>query len=315
MTTNNNTIPQGQVKVTNLMLLAISGALAHEGAIGLEHNTAAALTADYHDYAGNPATPAVLGKQPLLNAALLAIKTTQAAADAALKTGRQFCQGTLGTLKPALGHRWNGQWNAAGFTAGNLQVPALPLALLAQVRQFFEANPAKESGIYTAAGAQAQVAAIQAAVLARDNAKGARHSAKAARDASFKQVRKRLSDLRAELAQLIAPTDDRWYAFGFRRPADGKVPTAVTGLVLTPLGAGAGAVLVSWGASSYAEDYRVSWKPSSMSSGEPGVLAGLVAETQFALTGLPSGVPIVVSVTARNNSGETEPMEAAIVVP
>ena len=167
---NTNKIPQSQVQVMNLALFAHPGALAHGDAIGLEHNTAAHLLADIHDYAGNPATPLILGKQALLNAQLLSIKTTQAAAQAALKTGRQYCQASIALLRPVLGHRWNGAWNAAGFTAGSLSVPAVPLSVLVQLRAYFEANPAQESGTYTAAGAQAQVTAIQAALQARDTA-------------------------------------------------------------------------------------------------------------------------------------------------
>ena len=87
----------------------------------------------------------------------------------------------------------------------------------------------------------------------------------------------------------------------------------MTGLVLTPLGAGS--VLASWAAPSYAENYRVSWKLLNASSGEPAIQAGLVAETQFALTGLPSGEPIAVTVSARNDAGETTATEAQILVP
>jgi hypothetical protein len=308
---NDNTIPKGQAAVGNLALLAIPGALAAGAAIGLEHNTAPLIAADYYDYAGNPATPEVPGKQELLNTALLTIKTTQVAAQAALKSGRQFCQASIALLRPVLGHRWNGAWNAAGFTAGNLRVPSLPLALLVQVRAYFEANPAKESGEYTAANAQAQVVAIQNALQARNTAKGARWSVKAARDAAFKQLRKRLSGLRAELAQLLSPEDDRWYAFGFRRPADGKIPVRVSTLTLVP--GAAGRVLATWPAASYAENYRVEWSVLNV-SGDPTV-AGLTSATQFALTGLPSGATVVVGVIARNNSGETAATQAQIVVP
>src|SRR5688572_16109579 len=106
MTTNLNKIPQSQIKVMNLALFGHAGAVAHGGPIGLEHNTAVHLATDLHDYAGNPATPEILGKQALLNAQLLTIKTTQAAADAALKSGRQYCQASIGLLRPVLGHRW-----------------------------------------------------------------------------------------------------------------------------------------------------------------------------------------------------------------
>jgi hypothetical protein len=85
----------------------------------------------------------------------------------------------------------------------------------------------------------------------------------------------------------------------------------VNGLVLTP--GGAGIVLVSWAASSLAADYRVTWKPAG-SSGEP-TDAGLFAGPPCALSGLPSGVAIVVGVGARNAAGETAATEGGIIVP
>jgi hypothetical protein len=303
-------VPQSQEGAINLALIAATGATAHEVAIGIEHNTAAAIIGDTHALTGNPATPLVPGKQALLNAQLLAIKTTQAAAQVALKDGRHFCQSALGLLKPVLGARWNGNWNAAGFTAGSLRVPTLPLTLLLQLRAYYEANPARESGTHTAAGAQARVVAIQNAIQARDTAKGARWSVKASRDAAFKALRKRLIGLRAELTQLLSPEDDRWYAFGFRRPADGKQPTPVEGLVLLPIGSGT--VFASWEASTRAQDYRVTWKPTE--SSDPETEAGLFAETQATLMSLPAGVPITIAVSARNGSGETAPTEAAVTL-
>ena len=311
MTMKTNRIPQTHTATSNLTLITIEGAKAHEGAVGLLHNTAARLLADYQAYAGNPATPSVPGKQALLNAALVTMKSTQVAADAALKAGREFCRACLTLLRPILGARWNGTWNAAGFTAGDLRVPTVPLALLVQVRAYFTAHPGQENGTFTAANAQAHVEAIQNALLARNEAKGARWSAKKARDAAFRQLRKRLSGLRAELAQLLSPTDDRWNAFGFRRPADGKVPTPVKDLTLVP--GAAGQVIAEWSPSSYAENYRVKWKVLD-ASGEA-VMAGLTADTQLALMDLPSGATIVVAVSARNHSGETAACEAQIAVP
>jgi hypothetical protein len=310
MTTNS--IPRPQADVLNLVLIARSGAQAHGVAAGLEHNPAAALDADYFDFAGNPATPEVLGKQALLNAQLLTIKTTGAVMQTALKNGRKFCLTGFGLLKPVIGHRWNGDWNAAGFTAGTLAVPRVPLSTLEHFRAYLVANPARESvsAGFTAAAAQTHVTAIQNAIQARDTAKGLRWTAKAARDASFKQIRKRLSDLRSELSQLLSPTDARWYAFGFRRPADGSMPSLVPDLVLTP--AGASVVLVQWGLASLAANYRVSWRLSG-SAAEP-TEVGLFTDRQCSITGLPSGASIVVGVSARNDSGETEPTEAAIMV-
>jgi hypothetical protein len=240
------------------------------------------------------------------------MKTSYAALQVALKAGRDFCHTALGVLKPILGQRWNGQWLTAGFISGSLAVPAAPLALLLQFRAYFTAHPAREAARLglTATGAQAQIESIQAAMLARESARGARWRVKAKRDAAFKQLRKRLSGLRAELALLMLPTDDRWYAFGFRRPADGKLPARIESVTLTS--AAEGVVLVSWPPASHAENYRVTWKP--MHGSAPLEDAGLFPGTQAALTNLPSGMEVVVAVSARNRSGETNPAEASIRV-
>jgi hypothetical protein len=311
-TINLSKVPQTQAGVTDLGLLALSGAQAQGAVVGLQHNTAATLAEALYDYTGDPATPAVRGKQALLTAQLLLIKTTSSAAEVALKAGRDYCRTGMGILKPILGQRWNGAWIAAGFSAGSLAVPRMPLSMLLQFRSYLETNPARESATigFTAAQAQARVAAIQAAVQARETAKGARWSVKAARDASFRTLRQSLIGLRAELAQLLSPEDDRWYAFGFQRPADGHKPAPVTGLVLLPIGSGT--VFASWEASTRAQDYRVTWKPTA--SSDPATEVGLFAETQATLMSLPAGVPITVAVSARNSSGETAPTEAAVTL-
>jgi len=312
MNTNKNTIPQSYVKLINLALFAHTGIQAHGATIGLQHTTAADLLTDFHNLDGDPATPAVPGKQDLLTAQLLLIKTSSAAAEVAMKAGRDFCHAGIGVLKPILGQRWSGAWMAAGFTAGSLAVPRVPLSMLLQLRGYLETNPAREVGSlgFTGAQAQAKVTAIQAAVQARETAKGARWSAKAARDEAFQAVRKRLMGLRLELTQLLSKEDDRWYAFGFHRPADGSKPAPVTGLTLLPVGSGT--VFATWEPSVRAENYRVTWKPTA--SSDPATEVGLFAETQATLTSLPAGVPITVAVSARNNSGETAATEAAVTL-
>lgn len=42
---------------------------------------------------------------------------------------------------------------------------------------------------------------------------------------------------------------------------------------------------------------------------------GLFSDLQALLSGIPSGTSIIVGVTARNDSGETQPTEATITVP
>jgi hypothetical protein len=74
-----------------------------------------------------------------------------------------------------------------------------------------------------------------------------------------------------------------------------------------------GQLFVQHDPSARALDYRVSWKVAD-GSGDPTVV-GLFADLAVTLSGLPSGVSIVVSVTARNNAGETQPAEVTVVVP
>ncbi len=117
--------------------------------------------------------------------------------------------------------------------------------------------------------------------------------------------------LREELDLLLDIDDPRWLEFGFTRPVDSRRPAAVKGLTATP--ALPGTVLVQYAASARAANYRVSWK-SQVGSGEPTEF-GLFADLVVTLSGLPSETPIVVSVTARNEAGETQPAEVTVVVP
>jgi hypothetical protein len=215
-------------------------------------------------------------------------------------------------LKPVLGTRWTTQWQAAGFSAPSLALPQDPVPMLIGFREYFKANAAKEVAPInlTAARAQLLVDSIQDANAAVGAAKQLRIALKTARDTSLRKLQLRLGGLRSELDQILSDDDGRWYAFGFRRPADGAIPSLVTGLALTP--AGPGVVLVQWGLSSLAENYRVTWRLAG-SATEP-TEVGLFTDRQCSIVGLPSGASIVVGVSARNDSGETEPTEAAITV-
>jgi len=306
-------VPAGVDPVISLGTKTLAGALSVGDAVGLEQNPAAKIQLDLYDLSGDPATPLVPGKQAKYVAQKLAVKAANDAARAAVHNGREYCRLAIGVLKPTLGNRWNTQWNAAGFAVPSLAIPNDPVPMLIRFREYFNANPAREVAVLnvTAARAQLRVTEIQQAHVTLSQARNLRIDFKAARDESLKKLRQRLIGLRGELDQIIEDDDGRWYDFGFRRPADGQQPAPVTGLVLTP--GGAGIVLASWAASTNAENYRLTWKPTS-SAGEP-TEVGLTAETQFALTGLPSGLPISVGVSARNAAGETLTTEVTIVVP
>jgi hypothetical protein len=213
-----------------------------------------------------------------------------------------------------LGRTWNPAWEAAGFTHFTLGTSrGEPLPTVLRIRSYLRDHPAHENAALniTAAQADARIAAVLAAERAVDAATAASKQASADRKASVKRLRKRLTGLREELEQLLEPTDMRWYEFGFSRPVDQRMPEPVTGLTAAP--AQPGTVLVQHDASARAIDYRVSWKPRD-ASGEP-TEAGLFADLAVPLSGLPSGLPIVVSVTARNDAGETLPTEFTVIVP
>ena len=307
-----NTIPKGLDDVLRLGDKAVTGALARGAAIPLVINTAPLLRATFYDLAGDPATPHIPGKQAQYAAHLTVVANAYAAGRVAVDAGRKFCQLAVSILKPVLGNQWNAQWIAAGFTAPSLEVPRDPVALLHFLRAYFNANPGREVTALevSAATAQFRLTVIEQSKLAITQAIGLRATLKKARDAALAALRKRLSGLRAELDQLLEKTDGLWYAFGFHRPVDGRKPAPVKELNVEPVGPGA--AHATWKPAALAGDYRVEWKIEG--SSDPAVSAGLFADLQATLIGLPIGARIIISVTARNRSGETAPIEAAIVV-
>lgn len=305
-----NIVPVSVAPAISLGIHALTGAQSIGAAVGLEQNTAAKIAADLYDLTGDPATPLVPGKQAKHAAQKAAVKLAYSAASAAREAGIEYCRLAIGVLKPVLGNRWNTQWNAAGFIAPSLALPKDPVPMLVQFREYFNANPAREVVAIniTSARAQLRLTEIQQAHMTLGQARTEQINRKGQRDFALRTLRSRLSGLRSELDQLLSDEDGRWYDFGFRRPADGQLPDDVMGLVLTA--GGPGIVLASWDSAALAENYRVTWRPSS--STDPGTEVGLFTETECALTDLPSGVPLVIGVSARNGSGETTPVEAAI---
>ncbi len=300
---NSNLIPKSFADVINLASLALSGLHAHGGIVGLLHNSRERLEADFYAVTGDPNDTMTPGRQAMLDSQLRAMRTTQDALDASRKLARDFCHMGIGILKPRLGYRWNGDWLAAGFQGRSLSVPRVPLSLLVEFRAYLETNPHMEiaSFGFTAANAQAHLEAVVDATQSRDTARGSRWSAKAARDTAFRALRKRLSNLRAELAQLLAPTDDRWHAFGFRRPADGRIPEPVA--EVTAVEISEGVVRVMWVSTKRAESYRVMVLGGV--SDAPPIEEVIVTGTSHVLTGIPGGAKLGISVSARNRSGET----------
>ncbi len=309
------TIPSSIPALVVLSGRSLSGAQALGVTIALAQNTAARILADRVDLVGEPGpTPAIRGKEAEWQLKREALKTAQATRRAAKKDARAFWSGAVDLLKHHLGRTWNPAWEAAGFTKGTLSTAkGDPEPMLLRIRAYLRDHTAHENAPLniTAAQADVHVAAIQTAEQAVDAATVASKVAAAERKASVKRLTKRLSGLREELDQLLPPDDARWYEFGFSRPVDQPAPAPVTGLTATP--GQPGQVFVHHAPSARALDYRVSWKPQ-VSSGDF-TEVGLFADLAVTLSGLPGGTTIVVSVTARNEAGETQPTEVTVVVP
>jgi hypothetical protein len=308
------TIPQSIPALVTACARALAGAQSLGVTLSLAQNTATKIQTDYHDYVGVPGSTTELGKRGALDQKRAVVKAARATRHAALAAGREFCVDGIGYLKPHLGRVWNAAWMTAGFTQGTLAVPRTsPLSMLLQFREYLRANPAREiaSQSFTAAQADTLAAATEAAEAALDAAITARRQAAQQSNAAVRQIRRRLGGLREELDRLLEPDDMRWHEFGFSRPIDSKMPEPVTGLVATP--GLPGQVLVQHAASARAIDYRVSWTPQV--SGGVATEVGLFADLAVTLSGLPSGLTITVSVTARNEAGETQPTDVTIVVP
>jgi hypothetical protein len=318
MKTRINTIPSSQAAIVTLATKALTGAQTIGPGVGLLHQTAAVIAPDVYDYigdpgAGEPGSPPAIGKRGLYADAKAEATAALVASKVPEENGRKLCAKSIGLLKNTLGFTWNPAWTAAGFTMGSLRVPKNSIPLLIELRAYFRSNPARESaeqGV-TAAALDASITQIQAAQATVMAKRAARTLAKEVSDASFDQLRRRLSLLRGELEGILSDDDGRWYQFGFKRPADGRMPEPVTDLVVAPYGPGT--ISAAWGLSSLAENYRVSWRLSG-SAAEP-TEVGLFTDRQCLITALPSGQGVIVGVTARNVSGETAPTEAAITVP
>lgn len=307
-------IPTNRDLLLPLALHGQSGATALGSTINIAQNTAPRITTDIQNYVGEPGSLTNTGAQGLYNKKHAALTDARAARDAARADAVKLCVTAIDSLKAHLGRTWNPQWTAAGFGGQTLVVrPTTVAAKLIELRNYFRDNPTREvtsEGI-TAAAFDTQIAALQAAEHSRDTAISSFRNARDARKAAVYALKQRISGLQEELGKLLSPSDNRWADFGFPRPIDGSMPERVHGLILT---AGLpGTVLVQWEHAARAINYRVSWKPQG-SSGDPTV-AGLYGDGEATLSGLPSGVTIVVTVTARNDAGETQPTEATILVP
>jgi hypothetical protein len=315
---NTNMTPVHQVPNTigGVILLAapaLAGATTHGAAFNLTHNDAPKISADYYDLVGLPGAGLSAGKQGLLNQKRIAVTEAQSLRSEKIAEGLLFCGNAVDHLKEALGRTWNPRWQAAGFTRGTLAMPYNPLPLLFDLRAYFVANPAEElsASHLTAVQADTLATAIQNADRDLNAARSARKSAATARNGALRKLRRRLVGLRSELDQILDDDDPRWVEFGFTRPVDRRIPQAVTGLLLRPGGA-AGEIIAEWDASVGAANYRVLRQVLTVDA-EP-IEVGLFTDGMVIINGLPGGKTVRVTVTARNEAGETLPASSSIAI-
>jgi hypothetical protein len=306
-----NTIPQSKGGLVILTTRIHAGLVSSGAEAGINHNDAAAFATDLYAVTGPPGA-AEQGALARFDAAKAATAIAYDVSHNAIAEGRAFALKTVGLLKNTLGSRWNSQWNAVGFTSGTLAIPRDPLALLVSMRAYFRANPTKESVEFNVSAAQAEVRmnAITAGRNSVDAARAAQATASAASAEAIKKLRQRASAVRKELSLLLDDDDALWYRFGFARPVDGHIPAPVSELVLRSIAPGE--VIVEWERSALADNYRVSRQIQGIDP-EP-IALDLVADPLAIIRELPSNATVIVSVTARNSSGETLPVNATIVV-
>ncbi len=318
-----NEIPKPYEPLIQLMEDAADGANVHGAAINLAQNTEAKIRIDLEALTGKPAgpggvPPAVPGLKALLNAA----KTNKSDKTAALRTvasnGRALAMTAIGSLKPALGTTWNSQWNAAGFVGGSLAVPANPMVQLQQLRAYYIANPAKEvaniNGIAcTAVNCETVWQAISTAQSDSNQSNTDAGTAQTNLENGIAAGRRRMTGLREELSQLIEDDDERWYAFGFDKPSDPSTPEVPENVTAAPGAAGSGTLFINFDDARRATGYRV--KVTNAAGGAQ-LASVLVEDSDATITGLPAGANVNITVTARNDAGESQPTAAiAAVVP
>jgi hypothetical protein len=138
---------------------------------------------------------------------------------------------------------WTPQWGEAGFSDGSTAVPRTiggRQELLASAGPFLTANTQYVDGTLDIDGTRAEyLYGMLSEARNLVNAGTATVEAKKqARDDALAALTKRMRGLLDELAQLLSPTDERWYVFGFNAPGDPATPEAAAPPQLSALGDG-----------------------------------------------------------------------------
>jgi hypothetical protein len=258
---SSNRIPRNYEPLVVFLEHALAGARQHGAEIGLKQNDESSLAAVLANLIGiGSGADAAAGHMGRWNNAKSAKTAATGALRAAENQGRALVSACLGILKPRLGNQWNAAWQEVGFTGASLQVPTHPLVLLRHLQQYFAAHPDYEIANLTAqisctaAACGAAADAITAAGAASRQSNLDAGVSKQALEQSLQAARARLSGLRAELNQLMADDDPRWFVFGFDPPGSISSPEIPAHLVLTP--GPAGTLFADWDDAPRADNYR-----------------------------------------------------------
>jgi hypothetical protein len=301
-----NQIAQAYDPLVQLLEDSADGAATHGASIGLKQNTEADIRTDLEALVGTPAVP---GLKALWNTAKSTKSDMTAAFRTAKSNGRTLAMTCIGSLKPVLGQQWGSAWNAAGFVAGSLAVPANPMTMLQQFRAYYIANPGREvaniNGIdCTAAACDAAAQAISTAESASNQSNVDAGTAQANYQAGFAAARRRASGLLAELGQLLEDNDPRWLAFGFEMPGSPSSPEVPENLVAAPGAAGTHMLFCHCDDSRRADGYRF---VVTNSVGGAKLAEQLTQDPEVSIGNLPPGATVNIVASARNATGESQP--------
>ena len=303
-----NPIPD---KLDDLFTLAedmADGLNTHGVAIGVKQNTEAAVRATL---------AAAQTAQNTFDAARSLKTTRSTAVTVADSNAKSFLATARGVLIHYLGATWAQPWEETGFPNQSTAVPAKQIerqALLASLQIYFATHPAQENAplFVTSANASNHFTALSDTRSALNQTLTDCGQKKAARDAAATALRKQARGLVDELGQLLGDEDPRWLAFGLNMPGSANTPDAPEGLVLAA--SGAGSINADWADTPRADRYHVSNQVVGVDANF--MLAGSPIDSDFTLTGLPSGATVKVQVTAVNAAGESLPSAVKeIVVP
>lgn len=298
-----NTVPKSIPALLTLAGDAADGAGLYQTPLPLLQNTQASINADITPLV-SANTAYATGKAELA--------TSRETARTLLDTSRMFL--TLGrdNFKPFFGSEYNQGWDAVGLV-GTLMIPRAEedvLPLLTTYKEFLTANPSFEVVAKDITAARAdelytQLKAARSTVHAKETLVG---NLLEDRDLKADRLRKRLSDLIAELHMRLDGLDARWKAFGLNVPDAMETPDQVEHVVATLIGPTA--VSVKWDATARAEYYHVFKKVRGIDTEY--VLVGSPADLDFTIENLPTNAVIEIVVSALNNGGEgalSEPVE------